>query len=165
MTLALPKPTKPVKVRKRLRRGAPPKRTARPRQRRKGAIAELKRLAWALASKLCRALAKWSCERCTAPDVSICESGVVLSAAHCVSRRYEATEYRLENLVALCAYCHEYLKDAPPGRESKMKEFFIGLRGAELFVELEREALAWGKFKPEQYEYLRQEAARMGIAA
>jgi 5-methylcytosine-specific restriction endonuclease McrA len=152
------------KPRTRLRRSGPVARKRRVSRAKKSKTGAMERQAWALASKLCRHRARYSCERCTAPGWEIApEVGVQLSAAHVISRRYEATKYLLLNLFSLCDECHRYLKDAPPGKESRMKQFFIEKRGAEDFARLERDALAGGKFSPEKLLGLQWAADRHGL--
>ncbi len=146
-----------------LRRGCPPRRTTRPRPMAKGPRAAMEREAWRLSSAICRKLAGYSCVRCTVPGHEIFEGGVQLAAAHVIRRGYEAIKNDQRNLLCLCDDCHRFLREAPPGKESRMKAFYVERFGAAAFAEMERLAGPAAKFDPRILPLLRIRATLLGI--
>jgi hypothetical protein len=102
--LAIPKPVKVRKERKRIARTSkPPKRTKRPARVRKTPRSKLKRMADKLWSQIVRAAGK----------CRICGSTERLQAAHGFSRRYLGTRHSLINGWCLCAGHHVFYTHRP----------------------------------------------------
>lgn len=122
MSLAFPKPLKPSKQKRRLRK------------HRKGSIAALKRKLDAIVGKIVRAR-------------GICAASTIFSTAHCwgplqcahgFSRRYLSTRWTLDNLFCLCARHHLFYTHRPAEWEQWMQHRL----GMPLYLALQAKALA-----------------------
>jgi hypothetical protein len=155
----LPKPVKPVRVRQPLRRGAPLKRGKRPRARKAGATADLRRDATAL------------CSRITlhdAPCISCAVIGILrpsTDAMHVLSKASRpSVRYALENLLPGCRDCHNRLGSATLAGPSPMRDLYEWAWGGPgawaRLVEMSRQP---SPYLPEIVAELRMTARRLGI--
>lgn len=97
-----------TKPRKEVSRGKAPKRTSRPRQKRKGDTAAKRRLAESLARAVCLKRS-FECAYCGAHG-----SRVQLDAAHCLPKSvYPSVRYDPANLLPLCREDHDYFTPRP----------------------------------------------------
>lgn len=162
VTLALPKPEKRgPKPRKRIRRSAAPRRTSRPRARRKGETAALVREADRLWSRCILAEARYVCVPCKVIG------GVVhraTDAAHVFSRRCMSTRHVLGNGMACCRRMHDYLGSASTGRATRMGAAYSEIAGSAAFALLMRMAAVKRRFDPRSLELLRLKARSLGIS-
>lgn len=96
-----------------------------------------------MVSKIVRARAKGKCQRCLKPSEH-------LQAAHCWGRRKKSVRYDLDNLLALCFYCHRQIDGEDP--EAK-KELFIRYLGEEGYKKLNQRA-NWPNLQKPDYKMI-----------
>lgn len=167
MTLALPKPTKPPKVRaylrrntKPLRRTCVPRRSGRPRQQRRGAIAAMERRATHLWGLIVKARAGGLCEY-HAHLTGDMHLGV--DPAHIFRRGRKSTKHHVSNGLWLCREAHDLLKSATVGKPSRMGAFVQDYRGWRFYEALELLARREARFREETLRGLELRAEAMGL--
>jgi hypothetical protein len=157
-----PKPRTRLKRSPLPRRGAPLKRGKRPRARKAGATAALRREATDLASRICRHLAGGRCEF-RDPGMRRCVMAAT-DAAHTLNKKvHPAARFELLGLLAMCRLHHDMAGDAKVVKPSALREMFIALRGREAWEVLLRLAARAKTFSPETVADLRATASALGI--
>ncbi len=149
MTLALPKPEKRAPAPRR-----PIARRTRPRQRRKGLLAAMKRECWRLLSLIVRT---------KHPICQSCHCRPSTDGAHIFGRSYESVRLVELNVAALCRNCHRLLGSASLVRMTVMENFARRLMGDAAFESLAAKAATPCKFSPTTLEILSDQAMALGI--
>jgi hypothetical protein len=148
MSLALPKPVRVEKAPKRIVR------TCRPRRKRKGTLAALKREADRLWSLIVRAR-----DECESPRAHVCRGAH--QGAHGFGRSYWNTRWLPINGFKLCQAEHVYYTHRP----IQWRRYLVAAWGCDVYDTLERLALrAQQPDVAAALEKLRAEAEELGIA-